>query len=159
CCPLPFCPLHSRQGTRLSRGIPVEVVRKRPRIPPHPSPLFMRSPPVSKVGGIALLVLAAPALARGASTCSSHIALSPDDRFCWVATPDNNSVAVIGVGGDRNVKVAEIPVGAEPQCVAITPNGAKVYVTNMVSGTVSVINALTGQVTRVILVGTEPFGC
>ena len=32
-------------------------------------------------------------------------------------------------------------MGIEPWCVAITPNNAKVYVTNMVSGTVSVINA------------------
>jgi YVTN family beta-propeller protein len=34
-----------------------------------------------------------------------------------------------------------------------------VYVTNMVSGTVSVINATTRAVIKTIPVGTEPFGC
>jgi YVTN family beta-propeller protein len=112
-----------------------------------------------KAGGIVLLMWFAPAWAIGAANYSSHIILSPDDRFVWVANPDNNSVTVINVGGDLDVKVAEILVGAEPQCVAITPDGLKVYVTNMGSGTVSVINAVTGQVFRVIPVGTEPFGC
>lgn len=112
-----------------------------------------------KAGGVALLVLVAPTLAFGGSTYSSHIALSPDDRFVWAANPDNNSVTVINVAGDANVKVAEIPVGAEPQCVAATPNGQKVYVTNMVGGTVAVINAATRKVFKVIPVGTEPFGC
>jgi YVTN family beta-propeller protein len=102
--------------------------------------------------------LCVPARAPGASSYSSHIALSPDDRFLWVVNPDNNSVTVINVGGDLNQKVAEITVGVEPQCVAITPDGMKAYVTNMVSGNVAVINSM-GQFTRVIPVGTEPFGC
>jgi YVTN family beta-propeller protein len=59
-------------------------------------------------------------------------------------------------------KVVEIPVGKEPWCVAITPppeQEGKVYVTNMVSGTVSVINARKRKVVETINVGTEPFGC
>jgi YVTN family beta-propeller protein len=116
---------------------------------------------VRKLGEIALVMwtwCCAPAWAIAASNYSSHIALSPDDRFVWVANPDNNSVTVINVDGDLNQKVAEITVGVEPQCVAIVPSGLKVYVTNMVSGNVAVINAM-GQLTRVIPVGAEPFGC
>src|SRR5262249_15489377 len=109
-------------------------------------------------GGIALLLLVVPALARGQTTCSSTIAISPDDRFVWVVNRDNNSVSVLGVGNDVNQRVAEIPVGVEPRNIAITPDGRKVYVTNMVSGTVSVINTHSGRVFRVILVGTEPYG-
>ncbi|PYV12345.1 MAG: hypothetical protein DMG07_17270, partial [Acidobacteria bacterium] len=90
---------------------------------------------------------------------SSPIAISSDDRFVWVANPDNDSVSVLEVGGDVDLKVQEIPVGDEPQCVAITPDDRKVYVTNMVSGTVSVIDANTRKVTDTIEVGTEPFGC
>src|SRR5262249_43967974 len=108
---------------------------------------------------IALLLLVIPVLSRGDSTCSGPIAISPDDNFVWAVNRDNNSVTVINVAGDVNQKVAEIVTGAEPRCVAITPNGLKVYVTNMVAGTVAVINAVTGQVFRVIPVGTEPFGC
>jgi len=99
------------------------------------------------------------ARAAVAATYSSPIAITADDRFVWVVNPDNNSVSVIEVGGDLNIKRAEITVGVEPRSVAITPNGQKVYVTNMASGSVSIINAATRAVTRVIPVGREPFGC
>src|SRR5262245_15522004 len=93
------------------------------------------------------------------STHSSPIAITSNDQFVWSVNPDNNSVSVFSVANDANQKVAEISVGIEPWCVAITPNNAKVYVTNMVSGTVSVINAATLQVIKTIAVGGEPFGC
>jgi YVTN family beta-propeller protein len=93
-----------------------------------------------------------------AATNSGPIAVTPDDRFVWVANPDTNTVSVIEVANDANQKVAEIAVGVEPQNVAIHPNGQTVYVSNTVSGTVSVINAATRQVTNTILVGTEPYG-
>ena len=43
--------------------------------------------------------------------------------------------------------------------MAITPDDEKVYVTNMASGTVSVISTFEKQVIDTIKVGTEPFGC
>src|SRR5262245_41409838 len=92
-------------------------------------------------------------------TRSSPIALTTDDRFVWAVNRENNSVSVLEVGNDLNQKVREIKVGVEPRAVAITPDNQKVYVTNMVSGTVSVINASTYTQLRVIPVGTEPFGC
>jgi YVTN family beta-propeller protein len=86
-----------------------------------------------------------------------------DDRFVWVVNRDNNSVSVIKVEGDVNKKIAEIPVGKEPRCVAITPDDKKVFVTNMVDGTVSVIDAEEAAKpwcrAKTIRVGTEPFGC
>jgi YVTN family beta-propeller protein len=96
---------------------------------------------------------------RLSPTNSSPIAISHDDRFVWTVNPDNDSVSVLEVGGDVNTKIAEIQVGDEPRCVAITPNDRKVFVTNMASGTVSVIDALARQVIRTIQVGAEPFGC
>ena len=42
---------------------------------------------------------------------------------------------------------ATIPVGKAPFGVAFTPNGAYAYVTNQISGTVSVINTATNTVT------------
>jgi YVTN family beta-propeller protein len=91
-------------------------------------------------------------------THSSPIAVTPDDRFVWVANPDNDSVSVINVQNDANQKVAEIKVGDEPNGVAVHPNGQTVYVTNTISGTVSVINANTRNIVATILVGTEPYG-
>jgi YVTN family beta-propeller protein len=93
------------------------------------------------------------------ATRSSPIAITSDDRFVWSVNPDNDSVSVFRVTGDANMKIAEIGVGKEPWCVAITPDDDKVYVTNMASGTVSVINAHKKEVIDTIHVGTEPFGC
>lgn len=93
------------------------------------------------------------------STNSSPIALTSDDKQVWVVNPDNDSVSVLNVEGDANTKLAEIPVGDEPQCVAITPDDATAYVTNQISGTVSVINVASRQVIKTLKVGTEPFGC
>ena len=43
--------------------------------------------------------------------------------------------------------------------MAITPDDEKAYVTNMASGTVSVISTSSKKVIDTIKVGTEPFGC
>ncbi len=109
------------------------------------------------------------------ATNSSPIAISSDNRFVWSVNPDNDSVSVFRVARDKNKKVAEIRVGKEPWCVAVTPrrNGrhddrddaddddddAKVYVTNMASGSVSVLSARRRKVIDTIKVGAEPFGC
>ena len=42
--------------------------------------------------------------------------------FLWSVNPDNDSVSVFNVSNDANTKIAEIPVGKEPWCVAITPD-------------------------------------
>ena len=118
--------------------------------------------------------------ARPSASNSSPIAITSDNRFVWSVNPDNNSVSVFRVAADANKKEAEIRVGKEPWCVAITPpekdrddkwkwrnknrhddddDDVKVYVTNMVSGTVSVIDAKKRKVIDTIKVGTEPFGC
>src|SRR5207342_161977 len=85
--------------------------------------------------------------------------ITHDDEFVWSVNPDNDSVSVFRVASDANTKVAEITVGKEPWCVAITPDDEKAYVTNMASGTVSVISTFHKQVIDTIKVGTEPFGC
>jgi YVTN family beta-propeller protein len=87
------------------------------------------------------------------------IAITRDNAQVWSVNPDSDSVSVFDVAGDHNVRIDQVPVGKEPWCVAITPDSAKVYVTNMVSGTVSVINRSARVVVKTIKVGTEPFGC
>jgi YVTN family beta-propeller protein len=90
---------------------------------------------------------------------SSPLALTADGSAVWSVNPDSDSVSVFEVAGDRNRKLAEIPVGDEPRCVAITPDDKTVYVTNALSGTVSVINVASGKVRATIAVGAEPTGC
>jgi YVTN family beta-propeller protein len=91
-------------------------------------------------------------------TNSSPIAVTPNDQLVWVVNPDDDSVTVINVQNDANQKVAEIPVGEEPQNLAIHPNGQVVYVSNTVSGAISVIDAASRRVVDTIRVGTEPYG-
>jgi YVTN family beta-propeller protein len=61
---------------------------------------------------------------------------------------------------DSNVLPSVLPdainVGSGPQSIAVTPDGLKVYVVNVSSGTVSVIDATTGQVSKTVPVGSGP---
>jgi len=90
---------------------------------------------------------------------SGPVAVSPDDRTVWVVNPDNASVTAIDVGKDRNRVIAHVKVGEEPQNLLISPDSKTVYVSNTVSGTVSVIRADDHpKVVETIEVGTEPWG-
>ena len=97
--------------------------------------------------------------ARLAQSHSTTLALTSDNAFVWSVNPDNDSVSLLEVANDRNRKLAEVPVGKEPRCVAIAPDDKKLYVTNAVSGTVSVIDSDRRSVVKTIAVGTEPIGC
>ncbi len=62
-------------------------------------------------------------------------------------------------GGDVSVKLAEIGVGQEPRCVAVSPDNREAFVTNGISGTVSVVDLKVLTVVGTIQVGPEPRGC
>ena len=53
-------------------------------------------------------------------------------------------------GNDVATKLAEIGVGEEPRCVAIHPTDRAAYVTNGISGTVSVVDLVQGRVAATI---------
>ena len=72
----------------------------------------------------------------------------------YVANRNSNSVSVINTG--TNSVVATIPVGVNPQRVAISPDSTRVYVTNNGSDSVSVISAASNTVVATIPVGISP---
>lgn len=93
---------------------------------------------------------------------SQPLALSADGGTLVVANPDNNTVTVFNVENDRNQRIGEIPVGQEPNGVAVSPDGRKAFVANTVSGTVSVLTINrdgphAGRLVTNIRVGTEPY--
>jgi len=94
---------------------------------------------------------------------STTIALTADETRLVVVNREANSVSIIQVkdasGNDVSNKLAEIAVGQEPRCVTIHPTDRAAYVTNGVSGTVSVIDLVLGREVTQIPVGTEPRGC
>src|SRR6516165_6585042 len=94
---------------------------------------------------------------------STTIALTSDETRLVVVNREANSVSIIRVknanGKDVSNKIAEIPVGEEPRCVAIHPSDRAAYVTNAISGTISVVNLNQRRVVAELEVGTEPRGC
>jgi YVTN family beta-propeller protein len=94
---------------------------------------------------------------------STTIALTSDETRVVVVNREANSVSIIQVknkkGKDVSNKIAEIPVGEEPRCVAIHPSDRAAYVTNAISGTVSVVDLNRHTVVAELKVGTEPRGC
>ena len=96
-------------------------------------------------------------------THSTTIALTNDETRVVVVNREANSVSIIQVknanGNDVATKLAEISVGEEPRCVAIHPSDRAAYVTNGISGTVSVIDLVQGRVAATIPGFTEPRGC
>src|SRR5438552_3746428 len=80
---------------------------------------------VAVVVALSAPMAAAPKKADAAPTRSTSIALTSDERFVVVVNREANSVSIIEVkdanGDDIIKKIAEIPVGEEPRCVAIHP--------------------------------------
>ena len=97
------------------------------------------------------------------ATRSTTIALTADETRVVVVNREANSVSIIRVkdanGNDVATKLVEIGVGEEPRCVAIHPTDRVAYVTNCISGTVSVVDLVRGRVARTIKGLTEPRGC
>ena len=117
---------------------------------------------------IALIVLALgwltyPISVSADPTRSTTIALSGSGRLLVSVNHETNSVSIFRVSGGGNTleKLAEVPVGREPSCVAVRRD-RDAYVTNSASGTVSVVR-LAGRDRNTVIaeipVGTEPRGC
>src|ERR1043166_6141613 len=94
---------------------------------------------ISALGLILAAALPNSALAQSYPwpTYSSPIAISRNDRLIWVVNPSDDSVSVIRP--DNNTRLAKIPVGDEPQSVALTPDNQYAYVANAAAGTGTVI--------------------
>src|SRR5215472_3202168 len=98
---------------------------------------FCRRPPTLLIAMAAVLIpLVAYTKADAAPTRSTTIALTSDEQRLVVVNREANSVSIIRVknanGKDVSNKLAEIPVGEEPRCVAIRPSDRAAYVTNAI---------------------------
>jgi YVTN family beta-propeller protein len=85
-----------------------------------------------------------------------NLALSPQGNELYVACEASNEVIVVDAREKR--KVAEIPVGGQPNDVTFAPDGRTAYVSNRLDDSVSVIDVATRRVVRTVPVGDEPHG-
>ncbi len=82
------------------------------------------------------------------------VVLSPDDKTAYLANAGSDNVSVIGL--DSNKGKAHIEVGANPQGIAITEDGANVFVNNVLDGTLSVIDTSTLRVSAEVILTNIP---
>ncbi len=115
--------------------------------------VLLRDAPLLRSGllrpsGRVLFALAASLLAFAAAAYAQPSA--------YVANLGSNDVSVIDTVTDT--VTATIPVGEDPDGVAVTPDGLRVYVTNFLSDDVFVIDTQTNTVEATIPVGSGPVG-
>jgi YVTN family beta-propeller protein len=84
---------------------------------------------------------------------------SPDGSKVYIPCSATNKVITVDVTVDSSpVIINELNVGSTPWGCAITPDGTKLYITNMGSNDVSVINTITNNVIYSIPAGNAPRG-
>src|SRR5437868_9145810 len=129
----------------------------------EPRKIASSSAALFAAAAVILSVAMAPKEADAAPTRSTTIALTSDETRVVVVNREANTVSIIQVkdadGNDVANKLDEIGVGEEPRCVAVHPSNRAAYVTNAITGTVSVIDLVLGREVTQIPVGTEPRGC
>jgi YVTN family beta-propeller protein len=98
----------------------------------------------------------------GAPSMSGNLALevrsAGANARLWAVNPDNDSVSVFDAV--TRAKLAEITVGTAPRTLALTPNGAAMWVVNKRAATISVISTSTLAVTQTIALprASMPYG-
>lgn len=94
------------------------------------------------------------------------LALSPDGGRLYVALSwwRDGKRAQSGKEGiaaldARTLKLQKLYVaGTDPECVAVSPDGKRLYLSNEDAGTASIIDVASGRHTATVVVGTEPEG-
>jgi YVTN family beta-propeller protein len=93
------------------------------------------------------------------------VSVTPNGDFAYVSDFSDDKVYVIQTSNNNVIDMDTtedgtqgIQVGRAPISVSVTPNGAYVYVSNSMDGTVSVIRTEDNSVVKTITVGNGPSG-
>ncbi|WP_143822099.1 beta-propeller fold lactonase family protein [Mucilaginibacter pedocola] len=92
---------------------------------------------------------------RSRTPVTANVSVTPlASQMAYIANLDDNSVSVVDLASNSVVKT--IPVGRNPNGVAISRDGSRVYASNYSSNSISVISALSNTVTATIPVPDAP---
>src|SRR5690606_33883486 len=81
-----------------------------------------------------------------------------DGKRAYVSAEHGGEIAVIDVEQNQCVEKIQLPMGALPMGLALSPDERKLYVANGRAGTVSVIDVDRSEVVANVEVGERPWG-
>ncbi|MDP5226303.1 MULTISPECIES: beta-propeller fold lactonase family protein [Arthrobacter] len=120
--------------------------------------------PAGAAPGQQMLTLAVPYAISGSMTGTAQTKLAavvPDPRVAtipqaFVANFSSSTVSAVDLSTGQ--KLADIPVGANPGTVVVSPDHKRAYVANQNSGSVSVIDVASDAVIATLKTGSVPAG-
>jgi PQQ-dependent catabolism-associated beta-propeller protein len=94
------------------------------------------------------------------------MALSPDGKRLYVAVswwrdgkrPRSGQERIAALDAATLKPVRDYAAGTDPECVAVSPNGQRLYLSNEDAGTASILDAASGKQRATLVVGAEPEG-
>lgn len=94
------------------------------------------------------------------------LVVSPDGKRLYVAVswwrdgkhPRTGTERIAALSAPMLKPLRDYPAGTDPECVALSPDGQRLYLSNEDAGTASIVDAISGKVRATLVVGTEPEG-
>lgn len=94
------------------------------------------------------------------------LALSPDGKRLYVAVswwrdgkrPRSGKERIAALDARTLEHLRDYPAGTDPECVAVSPDGKRLYLSNEDAGTASIVDVASGKTLATVIVGTEPEG-
>jgi gliding motility-associated-like protein len=89
---------------------------------------------------------------------TNQVIVSPDNKLLYVADYAISTSIIRVINANTFAEAASIPLSGQPAGIAINADGSKLYVTNSLDATVSVIDIATKTITATINVNSKPQG-
>lgn len=87
---------------------------------------------------------------------SHMIAVNSNASFVYTANMLSNTVSVIDVKNSNESQTRQIPVGKEPEGIALSPDGKFLWIGHRRDGLISIIDTATQSVTQTLTLGQMP---
>lgn len=87
---------------------------------------------------------------------SHMVVVAPGEKKIYVANIGSDSVSVLDLtGAPRRIGLKQIPAGAGPEGIDLSPDGKQLWTASRSAGTLAVIDTATDQVIKTLTIGTK----